>query len=42
MIVFCTEIIVADRAVKGHDSIKGSGLLTIGQPWEAAVFEGRD
>ena len=28
--------------MKGHDSIRGSGPLTIAQPWEAAVFEGRD
>ena len=28
--------------MKGHDSIRGSGPLTIDQPWEAAVFEGRD
>ena len=28
--------------MEGHGSIRGSGLLTVGQPWEAAVFEGRD
>ena len=28
--------------MKGHDSIRGSGPLTVDRPWEAAVFEGRD
>ena len=28
--------------MKGHESIRGSGPVTIDQPWEAVVFEGRD
>ena len=28
--------------MKIHESIRGSGPLTISQPWEAVVFEGRD
>ena len=28
--------------MEDHGSIRGSGLLTVGQPWEAAVFQGRD
>ena len=28
-------------SVKGHDTIRGSGPLTIDQAWEAAVFESR-
>ena len=41
MIAFSSQISVAERPSKGHDSIRGSGPLTADRPWEAVVNRGR-
>ena len=41
MIYFFPYISVAQRDLKGHDSIRGSGPLTVDRPWKAALSKGR-
>ena len=41
MIYFFSYISVAQGDLKGHDSIRGSGPLTVDRPWKAAACKGR-
>ena len=41
MIYFFPLNLSSSGVLKGHDSIRGSGPLTVDRPWEAAASKGR-